>query len=360
MQSKKPFVGMLIISKRVWFWTLQLLAWGLLGGLNIYAKIAYVQTLSSKYIIAEGTLFIVTGVLFSTILWQLIRNKISFDTINSKAIIRTTLTFLLISILMSAFTEIVAQILYLKIEKKEMPSRSLIEYANTFINMSLLLLLWLVVYLSIKSIWKTQKNKVEQLQLKTTLKESQLNTLKGQINPHFMFNSLNNIRALMLEDVYKSRDMITKLSELLRYSLNSNKVDLISLQEEIEVVRNYVELSKIQLENRLRYNEEIEKKVLELEIPPMMIQMLVENAIKHGVSNQIKGGEVFLKIFKKDQMLFVEVRNTGQLHNTRSSTKIGLKNIQERLRLLYGERSFFNLTQELGAVKALIKIPLHE
>ncbi|MDH7444635.1 sensor histidine kinase [Aquimarina sp. 2201CG14-23] len=348
------------ISKRSWFWILQLIGWGLPGGLNVYSKIAYVKSLSAEYVVAEGILFMVTGILFSTILWLLIRDKISFDSLSSATIIRTILIFLIVGLLMGVFTEVIAQFIYKMTEGKEMPPRLLINYVSTFINMSLLLFLWLVLYLSIKSIWKSQQNKVERLKLKTTLKESQLNTLKGQINPHFMFNSLNNIRGLMLEDVHKSRDMITKLSELLRYSLNSNKVDVISLQEEIEIVRNYIELSKIQFEKRLRYKEEIKEDVLDTKIPPMLIQMLIENAIKHGISEQIDGGEVSLVVFKLDGMLHIEVKNTGKLKDNISSTKIGLQNIQERLRLLYGTQSFFSLTEAIDEVTALIKIPLHE
>jgi len=348
------------ISKRSWFWGLQLIGWGIPGGLNVYSKIVYIKSISAEYVIAEGILFVITGILFSTILRFLIRNKVSFDTITSKTIIRTIIVFLVVGILMTVCTEVVAQLLYLTIEGKGMPSRLLINYVSTFVNMSLLLFLWLVLYLSIKSIWKSQKNKVERLRLKTTLKESQLNTLKAQINPHFMFNSLNNIRGLMLEDVHKSRDMITKLSELLRYSLNSNKVDVISLYEEIEMVRNYIELSKIQFEKRLRYKEEIQDGLLDVKIPPMLIQMLVENAIKHGISDQVDGGEVFLKVFRRGHMLSIEVNNTGQLKDHASSTKIGLQNIQERLRLLYGKRAFFSLVEAVGEVKALIKIPLDE
>lgn len=164
----------------------------------------------------------------------------------------------------------------------------------------------------------------------------------------------------MLEDVHKSREMITKLSELLRYSLNSNKVDKITLEEEIEIVNNYIELSKIQLEKRLRYHEEIEEGILDIEIPPMLIQMLVENAIKHGVSNQIGGGVVSLKIRTENNNLQIEVHNTGELKESGSTTRIGLQNISERLRLLYGATSFFELKEEGNEVVARIKIPLDE
>ncbi|WP_106791701.1 sensor histidine kinase [Aquimarina sp. Aq78] len=347
------------ISKKNWFWILQLLGWGIPGCLIVYTKFNYEKTLSHTYIVSEAILFTGAGILFSSLLWLLIRNKILIEIISVRVIVRILLTYMLICLSMTIFVEVLVYLLYVNIENKEL-DRSLNDYILNFINISVILFFWLILYFSINSILRAQKGKVEGLRLKSTLRESQLNTLKGQINPHFMFNSLNNIRALMLEDVHKSREMITKLSELLRYSLNSNKVDKITLEEEIEIVNNYIELSKIQLEKRLRYHEEIEEGILDIEIPPMLIQMLVENAIKHGVSNQIEGGVVSLKIRIENNDLQIEVHNTGELKESGSTTRIGLQNISERLRLLYGATSFFELKEEGKEVIARIKIPLDE
>ncbi|WP_258928730.1 sensor histidine kinase [Flavobacterium davisii] len=155
--------------------------------------------------------------------------------------------------------------------------------------------------------------RIKQLELETNLREITLNTLKGQINPHFMFNSLNNIRGLILENPSKSREMLTRLSEMLRYSLTKSDTNKIVLEEEIEMVGNYIALSKIQLEDRLEYRTEIDRNTLKLFIPPMIVQMLVENAVKHGVSNIKEGGVVKLisKINKNELYLIVE--NTGFL-----------------------------------------------
>jgi LytS/YehU family sensor histidine kinase len=132
------------------------------------------------------------------------------------------------------------------------------------------------------------KSRETRLELESNLKESQLNTLKGQINPHFMFNSLNNIRGLMLEDVTAARNMLTSLSETLRYSLTKSESNSIALEDELDMVKNYIELSKIQLESRLQFESFIDENSLSTQIPPMIIQMLIENAIKHGISNLIE------------------------------------------------------------------------
>ena len=217
---------------------------------------------------------------------------------------------------------------------------------------------WVVCYLVIKLLLKLNKDRIARLQMSDTLKEAQLNTLKGQINPHFMFNSLNNIRGLMLEDVEKSREMLTKLSEMLRYSLTKNSVDGIAVEEELEMVHNYIALSKIQFEDRLTYTQNIYASALSEHIPPMLIQLLVENAAKHGIANLKEGGTIHLEIRKNEGSLAIVVTNTGSLEISKGSTQLGLKNIRERLKILHGAKANFSLTEEDRQVVARINIPL--
>lgn len=239
----------------------------------------------------------------------------------------------------------------------------IIKFINRIKIVSVLFVIffWIGAYITTKLIINYVTDQLDRSRLNANLKQAQLNTLKGQINPHFMFNSLNNIRGLMLEDVQKSREMITKLSAVLRYSLNSHKLDLIPLYEEIETINNYIQLSKIQLEEHLQYKENINTDFLDVAIPPMVIQMLIENAIKHGISDQVNGGEVSLSIQKNQNSLYIVVSNTGILkENNIPTTKIGINNIKERLQLLYGEQALFTLEQIDDSVKASIKIPINE
>lgn len=235
---------------------------------------------------------------------------------------------------------------------------TIIEAISNVINSILYFLFWLLFYVSIKITRQFRKNRLERLQLQNSLKESQLNTLIGQINPHFMFNSLNNIRALMLEDVAKSREMITRLSDMLRYSLTKTNTTKITISEELEMVENYIALSKIQFENRLTFKKEIDQSLLHFEIPPMLIQILIENAIKHGISNLPNGGLVILKILTSNQNLIIQVSNSGKLKIDSNSTKVGIVNIKKRLYLLFGEKASFSLFEKEDLVRAKIKIPL--
>jgi len=218
--------------------------------------------------------------------------------------------------------------------------------------------IWLFVFITIKMYYHVNVVKMKQFQLESSLKESQLNTLKGRINPHFMFDSVNNIRGLMLEDVNKARQILTSLSETLRYSLTKNSLDSITLEDELDVVDKYVEISKIQFEDRLQFQKEVDPHTLSIEIPPMLVQMLVENAIKHGVSNLKEGGVLRLSTGIIDNILKIEVSNPGQLKEVKNTTKLGLKNIEKRLRLLYGNKAKFTLESFEDKVKAIVKIPL--
>jgi LytS/YehU family sensor histidine kinase len=229
---------------------------------------------------------------------------------------------------------------------------------STTILTFLILITWYGVYELMRMYQKDKKNKLEKAELKTNLKESQLNTLKGQINPHFMFNSLNNIRGLMLEDADVARNMLTNLSETLRYSLTKSELNSISLEDELEMVENYVEISKIQFEDRLQFETHIDEASLNKQIPPMIIQMLVENSLKHGISNIKSGGEVTLSTLVTDHQLQIEVTNSGKLQKSENSTQLGLKNIKKRLELLYGQNATFTLKEIENKVVATIKMPI--
>ena len=221
--------------------------------------------------------------------------------------------------------------------------------------------IWFVWFVSITSFdlyRQVKETKIKNAELEANLKASQLNTLKGQINSHFMFNSLNNIRGLMLEDVDKARNMLTNLSETLRYALTKSNADSIALEDELEMVENYVEISKIQFEDRLQFETNIDENSLNTQIPPMIIQMLVENAIKHGISNLKKGGKVSLSIVINDSQLHIEVANTGRLNQSENGTQLGLQNIKKRLKLLFDEAATFSLKEIENQVVATIKIPL--
>lgn len=257
-----------------------------------------------------------------------------------------------------AYNYLMLHYVYQRPEVLDHPSQSQKNQILFIFVMGFLFFLWIVVYTIYRTTLQIKNNKMDRMEIENTLKDSQLNALKGQINPHFMFNSLNNIRGLILENPEKSREMITRLSEMLRYSLTKNEVTTIALEEEIEMVENFIEISKIQLEKRLNFTSQIDQNTLKLQIPPMIIQMLIENAVKHGIAKLKSGGQISLEIQQENNNLTIVVSNTGVLTIEKDSTRLGIKNIEKRLHLIYGEKASFKLQEIENKVIAKIIIPI--
>lgn len=235
-------------------------------------------------------------------------------------------------------------------------------YFINYINLFLVQSIWLGGYFSVKNYFLIHTEKLKKAEIESSLHKAQLDVLHGQINPHFMFNALNNIRSLMLIDVDKSRDMITSLADLLRYSLITQKKERIELREELEMVGNFIALEKLQLDDRLINNFKIDDSLYDCKIPPMSIQILVENSIKHGISRIKEKSELIIEIFNQGEYLNISVVNPiavdSKKYDPIPSTYIGLKNLKERLNLIYGSKSLLTFEIEHQTAKAYIKIPL--
>jgi len=345
-------------KRNIVFWTLQLLGWGFINAIAALIP----QNISLEMTVFSVVVGIFIGVFSTSILRWYLKRNVHFDSFGGKEVLKIIISILLVSTIFGLLNVFFGYI-YIKFgpEITEAEMQMFEGYDKVMVqvlNSLFLVGAWTITYLVIKLLLKLNQDRIERLELNTTLKQAQLNTLKGQINPHFMFNSLNNIRGLMLEDVEKSREMLTKLSEIIRYSLTKNNINDIPVREELEVVDNYIDLSKIQFEHRLEFVKQVGADTLDLRIPPMIIQLLIENATKHGISNLKNGGRILLDITKKEDDLIIEVRNTGKLNIAKDSTKLGLINIEQRLKLLYAGKASFKLEEKSDEVVAEIKIPL--
>lgn len=198
----------------------------------------------------------------------------------------------------------------------------------------------------------------ENARLMLIAKESQLNNLSAQLNPHFFFNSLNTIKALAATDPASARRAIDLLSDLLRTSLYGRDSLLISLGEETGLVNDYFELEKMRFENRLKYTIDADKDLTSHLLLPLSIQILAENAIKHGIAKCIDGGCIHIKMEKVADSISITVQNPGKLDASGLRTGLGLKNLEERLMLQYGNRASLNITQvATDLVSAIMIIP---
>lgn len=230
-----------------------------------------------------------------------------------------------------------------------------------FINLAKPLLVWVLIYLFYHYSEEKRQKEIEGLKLKSSIKETEAKVLKAQMNPHFMFNALNSIRALVLEDPAKAQQGITQLSNILRSSLIADRRTTISLKEELRTIEDYLALEKVRYEERLQTKWDIDANTLGIQVPPMMLQTLVENAIKHGVQKAIGWGFIEINTSLTDDKLYIKIRNTGQLYSTESDSEsggFGLKNTTQRLDILYGNEASFKIFQEDNlTVCAVITIP---
>ncbi len=214
---------------------------------------------------------------------------------------------------------------------------------------------------------RLQRMQVEQLRLAANVKEAELRALKSQVNPHFLFNSLNSLRALIDEDAPRAREAVTRMANMLRYSLQSGQLETVSFEEELRIVEDYLALEQIRHEDRLRVRWAVSDAARGLAVPPMLLQTLVENAVKYGISPRRDGGELVISARFEGAALNIRVTNPGDLSapaspaaaRAGSSTGVGLRNASERLKLLFGEQARLALrAPTAGLVTAEVVIPL--
>lgn len=228
-------------------------------------------------------------------------------------------------------------------------------------NAMWLLLVWNMIYYIYHYVETNRRQELDTLRLEATVKELELKTIKAHINPHFIFNALNSIRALVDENPERARTAITELSNILRSSMQAEKMETVPLHQELDIVKDYLALEHMRFEERLKIEMEINEDTLTQPVPPMMLQTLVENAIKHGISKQVNGG--FVKIISnyKDNHHELIVQNSGSLNGYIRDSKdgFGIKSTQDRLNLLYQGKANFQIRDIAGGmVESKIIMPL--
>lgn len=194
--------------------------------------------------------------------------------------------------------------------------------------------------------------------LVSTLKEAELQTLRSQINPHFLFNSLNSISSLTLSEPVKARDMIIKLSDYMRYSLKNKDNRMVPLSEELENIENYMDIERVRFGDRLLFCANIIESASKAMVPSMIFQPLAENSIKHGVFSSTEIVKVWLDAELLDNMLIITLKNEYEENfKSEKGTGTGLSNIKRRMQLLFGSEDFVKIKIENNIFEVQIKIP---
>jgi LytS/YehU family sensor histidine kinase len=195
-------------------------------------------------------------------------------------------------------------------------------------------------------------------ELQKLVTKAELDALKSQINPHFLFNSLNSISSLTITTPAKAQDMVIKLSDFLRYSLSHSQNEQASLKEEFENLKRYLDIEKIRFGSRLKFIFDVPDKCYNQHIPNMILQPLIENSIKHGVYKSSEETEVDIKCREENDYIAIEITNDYDPDTRKPKGEgVGLKNIKKRLQLIYGRNDLLEIVAEKMIFKAILKLP---
>ncbi len=239
---------------------------------------------------------------------------------------------------------------YMVFLHNSLPGRAII---GVFFYILISLVYYLIIYIS-----NFREKLSREAELKALVKDAELSWLKLQVNPHFLFNSLNSVSSLTMTSPEKAQAMITRLSELLRYSLRQSPDSMVTLSDELENCKKYLEIEKVRFGNRLQYTIDCCDDCLKVPVPSMILQPLFENAIKHSVAQTADESVIKANISLKDSFLFVRVTNTLPNFPTSSSgTGVGLENIRRRLMLIYGSSNFISVQKLIDCFTVTITIP---
>lgn len=231
-----------------------------------------------------------------------------------------------------------------------------IDIAALIINWMRYVVVWVILYFMYKILQQNHRISEEKLNYEHLANTTELELLKVQLNPHFLFNALNSVKALVAIDPQRSRQAIVALSDLLRFTLNNGRARLIPLADELREVRKYLELEGLRFGGRLSISVDGDEQAAAEWIPPAVILTMAENAVKHGVSKELGPCEISVRASVSDDRVCVRVLNTG-VYAPDSSNGIGLKHIVKRLQDIYPGQFSFTIVQERGSVLAVVQTP---
>lgn len=338
------------------YWVCQLGGWGA----NVAISSFYYFNLSVRkvdhFFLLIG-ISVVLGILFTHIMRTIIKEYHFLE----KPIQKQILYFILVTIVFAILYACASTGLEKTFNLREQrgPKISLLnEITRNSLNNFFLLFIWNLLYYIFHYVERTRRQEVDTLKLQSLVKELELKTIKSHINPHFIFNALNSIRALVDENPSRARTAITELSNILRSSMQTEKMETVPLERELNIVRDYLALEKMRFEERLSIEMYIEQDTLQQPVPPMMLQTLVENAIKHGVSKKVNGGIIrVISDFANNQHELI-VQNSGQLMDYSKGNGFGIRSTEDRLNLLYqGKASFAIKNMNNDMVESRITMP---
>ena len=335
-----------LLARMNWYWVFQLAGWGFL--LLFALSIGGAQHAGFMKITVWGS---VTGMLVSDQWHRVLKSRIQNGArLDWKVILFATL---LLGVIQTG-----VQFLGFVIIKPFGEVRGIDWLPGALLWWGAVYLVWNTFYMAVMSLRRANRLEAESLRLEISAKDAELRALQAQVNPHFFFNSMNSVRALVYEDQDAAAQMIDQLASVMRYALQSGHHDTVPLAAEIEAVQAYLSIEKIRFEERMRVSVDIGLGLEQVRIPPMALQTLVENAVKYGVEASPTGSEIRIRARRMDDgRIHIEIANMGAILPFSNSTKVGLVNTRKRLALALGSGANLDLTENSGWVRATITLP---
>lgn len=339
------------------YWFCQFVGWGLVGLSILFYAYTFRQDITGNYLL-KILIVIVSGITSTHFMRLVIKHRNWLMLPIEKVLLRMGIAIILTSLLFSLMVMGLNEVFDLTENKKGLDFSTRL-FAN-ILNIGIYIIPWVLLYYIYHYVEKSRRQQVDTLKLESMVKELELKTIKSHINPHFIFNALNSIRALIDENPGRARNAITELSNILRSSMQTEKQETVPFEKELNIVKDYLALEHIRFEDRLQIEYKIDEDTLDQPVPPMMLQTLVENAIKHGIGKQVSGGIVKVVSDFKDNFHELIVQNSGHLNGEYNGDGFGLSSTKNRLQLLFGDRANFEIKQVNGIVEARVLIPVAE
>jgi two-component system, LytTR family, sensor kinase len=333
------------------FWTAQVIGWA------TYGLAKYVLSRSAYPTVWRVALLVGLGLLLSLPLRALYR-RLRAGSLSQPAIIAVAVlaSFLMANVWLLLFDGFLHW-------RGVLPFEGWETYAKAVLNKTPVLLTWSALYLGIKHWQDLQAERERAIRAVALAKEAQLEMLRYQLQPHFLFNALNSLRALIVENPSRAREMVTELSGFLRYSLLPAGSSEVALGEEIASIRRYLAIEQVRFEERLQVVFEIDPAAETRRVPSFLLHPLAENAVKYGVRTSPAPARLRVAAHAEGDTLRIEIANTGRWYEGPSSEAtfdggagVGLANVRQRLEHLYPGRHRFEVAQDDGWVRARIEI----
>jgi hypothetical protein len=350
------------------YWTFQVAGWGLFT-LGRFAGAVTVLKLPWVHVAVELLLLSGVGLLFSHWLRDYVRRHQWSALTIRKLVLRIVAAGFVLGIplgLATQLTDLTAMRDVGEIFKDEyvpalgLPLAQPVSIVVEIVNWAFVFIVWLAIYFVVIAVRKHRSAQLRQSEMARALHLAELRLLKSQLNPHFLFNALNTVRSLIADNPSRAQSAVTRLANTLRYTLTSRQDELVTLAQELAIVEDYLELESMRFEERLRIETHVPAEARAVKIPVMLLQFLVENAIKHGIAELPGGGLLRISAALQDDMLILDVENPRPPAPAPSAHEgVGLRNARDRLRLLFADRASLELDLSKPTVAtARLRIPV--